>query len=226
MFLDEQDLREGLRFIVGKWQVDYIVNAFSNDLAHIPATEFKSDDGRDFSAIRYSFFEDHSVEMEDVSTGKKVSGTWEQTDWGEYHYTFNDFIDLPEGAFKENVEKLTVQYGYIVFSLGFLAIAMKKIEEGTVTEPEKEPDIGDLEPSAEDLKMTGIVGSYRVEKAMSMVGDKFDLYTRDEVLAELNAKKAAGEIDDEEIADALSGFNTVVEFTPEHEIITWMKLPD
>ena len=52
MAVDEYFLKEGLKTIVGTWQVDYIVNAFSNDLAHIPATEFKSDDGRDFPASR------------------------------------------------------------------------------------------------------------------------------------------------------------------------------
>ena len=51
MQLDDDDLKRGLRFIVGTWQVDYLVNAFSNDLAHIPASEFKSEDGTDFTVI-------------------------------------------------------------------------------------------------------------------------------------------------------------------------------
>lgn len=62
--MDKQDLRQGLQFIAGTWQAEFLVNAFSNDLAHIPAGEFKSDDGRDFSCITFSFFEDHTVVME------------------------------------------------------------------------------------------------------------------------------------------------------------------
>ncbi|MBO4366449.1 MAG: hypothetical protein J5843_02195, partial [Clostridia bacterium] len=60
MTLDEQDLREGLQRIVGTWQADYLVSLFSNDLAHIPASEFKSDDGRDFTALTFRFTEDHA----------------------------------------------------------------------------------------------------------------------------------------------------------------------
>ncbi|MBR5968617.1 MAG: hypothetical protein IK001_08490, partial [Lachnospiraceae bacterium] len=91
MELDEQDLKQGLKFLVGTWQVDYIVNAFSNDLAHIPATEFKSSDGTDFTSIQYEFFEDHTMVLRDASKGKEIKGTWEQTEWSEFHYTVEDF---------------------------------------------------------------------------------------------------------------------------------------
>ena len=140
MILDEHDLREGLKFIVGTWQADYVVNAFSNDLSHIPAKEFKSDDGRDFSAITFEFFEDHTVAMRDASSGKEEKGTWEQTGWSSYKYTLNGFVDLPEGSFRDAAEKLEVVEGCLVFSIGFLAVGMKKTADGVVTEPEKEPD--------------------------------------------------------------------------------------
>ncbi len=144
MELDEKTLNDGLKFIVGTWQVDYVVNAFSNDLKHIPASEFKSEDGRDFSAITYSFFEDHTVIMKNGSDGREESGTWEQTGWSEYHYTLNAFLDIPDSSFLKNAETLSVLDGNLGFSIGFLAIGMKKIAEGIVTE---KPDIGDLKPS-------------------------------------------------------------------------------
>ena len=226
MILDENDLREGLKFIVGTWQVDYVVNAWSNDLAHIPASEWKSDDGSDFSAITYEFFEDHTAKLSDTSKGREVASTWEQTGWGEYRYSLGELIDLPDGAFRENVEKLSVQDGDLVFSLGFLAIAMKKIADGVVTEPEKAPDIGDLEPSAEDLLMTGIVGRYAVAEAMAFVGGEFRMFPRDEAEAGLKAQIAAGEIDESELADGMRAFNAVIEFCDDHTVIEWMKLPD
>ena len=57
-------LAEGFSYTPSKLSIEayrYIVNAWSNDLAHIPATEFKSDDGRDFSVITFTFTEDHTV---------------------------------------------------------------------------------------------------------------------------------------------------------------------
>ena len=222
MTLDEQDLRRGLKFIVGTWQVDYIVNAFSNDLAHIPATEFKSDDGRDFSAITFTFFEDHSVVMADTSTCKEEKGSWEQTGWAEYHYTLGAFLDLPDDNFRKNAETLSVQDGYLVFSIGFLAIAMKKIADGDVTEA---PDIGDTAPSEADLALDGIVGRYEVAAAMAMVGDDFGLYGKEEVAADLDRRKAAGEIDDDEYNESMSAFGAIVEFTADHKVLEWMPLP-
>lgn len=126
MNLDEQDLKRGLKFIVGTWQADYVVNAWSNDLAHIPAKEFKSTDGRDFSDITFTFFEDHTVVMKNASDGKESKGEWEQTGWAEYHYTLNGFLDIPDGTFRKNAETLSVYDGCLVFSIGFLAIGMKK----------------------------------------------------------------------------------------------------
>ena len=223
MELDAQDLKRGLKFIVGTWQVDYVVNAWSNDLSHIPAAEFKSTDGNDLSAISYSFFEDHTMVMKNAANGKEVQGTWEQTGWGEFHYTLNDFLDLKDSSFLKNAETLSMRDGeWLVFSLGFLAIAMKKTEEGTVTE---EPDIGDMEMSDEEAEVMDIVGMYEVAKAMAVVGGAFDLFPKEAVIAELDQKKAAGEIDDSDYAMSMQAFNIMVEFTQSHKIVQWMPVP-
>ncbi|MBP1586908.1 MAG: hypothetical protein ILO53_00710 [Clostridia bacterium] len=224
MALDKNDILDRLEFICGKWRVDFLVNFFSNDLAHIPATEFKSEDGRDFSAITFEFTEDYNMVMRDESSGKEVPGTWEIVDsYGfDYRYTLNEFLEIPEGAFKENVEKLSVQDGYLCFTLGFLTIAMKKFEDGTVT---PEPDIGDIEPSPEDEKLMGIVGEYVPFKCLSMVGDDFGMFTKDEVTAEFEKKVAAGEADPSEIGELLGLFNMKLEITESHKVKQWQALP-
>lgn len=221
MTLDEKDLRDGLKFIVGTWQVDYVVNAWSNDLAHIPAKEFKSDDGRDFSDITFSFFEDHTVVMKNGADGREEKGEWEQTGWSDYHYTLNGFLDIPDGDFKKNAEKLSVFDGCLVFSIGFLAIGMKKISEGTVTEVKK-ADAGDVEMSAEDAANLGIVGIYRPAEAMGVVNGAFGMYKVEELEAELQRKKEAGEDVD---GGELSMLDLTVEFTPDHKVLQWAKIP-
>lgn len=222
MTLDEQDLRRGLKFIVGTWQVDYVVNAWSNDLAHIPAKEFKSDDGADFSDITFSFFEDHTVIMKNAADGKESKGEWEQTGWSDYHYTLNGFIDIPDGNFREAAEKLSVFDGFLVFSIGFLAIGMKKTEDGVVTEVKK-TDIGDMVMSEADAAANEIVGKYVAAKAMNMVNGEFGLFTKEEVTAEMQRKKDAGEEDD---GDMLRMYDIIVEFTSDHKVIQWMKIPE
>ena len=128
MELDKSDLRRGMEFIKGIWQVDYVVNAFSNDLRHIPASEFKSSDGKDFTAITFEFSDDHSAILRNSADGKEVTGTWEQTGWSEYRYSLGGFFDIPEDSpFLKAAETLSVYDGYLVFSLGFLAIGMKKV---------------------------------------------------------------------------------------------------
>ncbi len=226
MELDEQDLKQGLKFLVGTWQVDYIVNAFSNDLAHIPATEFKSSDGTDFTAIQYEFFEDHTMVLRDASKGKEIKGTWEQTGWSEFHYTVEDFYDIPDDNFRKGVETLQMMEGtHIVFSIGFLAIAMKKIADGVVTVVKK-PDIGDAEMSEEDLKCKDIVGTYVVAKMMSMIGDKFDIFPVEDILAELEKKVAAGEVDEDELKQTKSLLAAQYEFTDDHKVKARMKVPE
>lgn len=226
MELDEQDLREGLKFIVGTWQVDYIVNAFSNDLAHIPATEWKSEDGTDFTAIEYEFFEDHTMVMRDSSKGRKIEGTWEQTSYGEYKYTVNDFFDIPDSNLKKALETLMVQDGHIVFSIAFLAVAMKKIAEGTVTPAPKKPDIKDAVMSPEDMKLMEIAGKYAVAEMFSFSGEAMEMMPVEKILAELDKKVKAGEADASEIDDTkkMTGFITV--FTEDHMVQSWMPVPE
>lgn len=217
MELDERDILKGKKFIVGKWRTDYIVNGFSNDLAHIPAAEFKSDDGSNFTALTFEFFEDGGVKLTDTSKGREFSGTWCQTDMFKYKYELGDFIDLPEGSFREAAETLQVSEGtHLVFAIGFLAIALKKESDGVVTEP---VEIGDAEGGAGDE----IVGTYSVVKALAFVNGSFDLFTADEVRADLEAKRAAGEdVDD----SALNSFTLKVEFKEDHTVDQWMKLPE
>ena len=220
MQLDERALMDGMKFIVGEWHADYMVNAFSDDLAHIPATDFKTDDGRDFSTLAFTFYEDHSVLLSDPATGKEERGVWEQTDLFEYHYTFESFFDIPDSVFKQNAEKLSVTEGDLVFSIGFLAVALKKTADGAVTE---KPDVGDL---AGDDSLNAIVGKYAVYKSLAFVNGEFTLFTADEVKADCDKKIAAGEMDEDERGEALRSFNCVYEFTPDHRVIIWMKLPE
>ncbi|MBR3382857.1 MAG: hypothetical protein IKG85_07475 [Clostridia bacterium] len=212
MTLDEQDLRRGLKFIVGVWEADFVVNAFSNDLAHIPAAEFKSDDGRDMTALRFEFFEDHTAA---IGAGEgSFPGTWEQTDLFRYRLVPDALAAEPENGFIKAVESLEVQNGEnLVFALGFLAIALRKTEDGHVTEA---PDIGCAEPTEEDLAMKDIVGTYSVAKAMTMVGDDFGLFSREEA-------EAGGSGGDE--AGMLGIFDTRVEFTDDHRVLTWSPMP-
>ena len=226
MELDEQDLKQGLKFLVGTWQVDYIVNAFSNDLAHIPATEFKSSDGTDFTAIQYEFFEDHTMVLRDASKGKEIKGTWEQTGWSEFKYTVADFYDIPDDNFRKGVETLQMMEGtHIVFSIGFLAIAMKKIADGVVTEVKK-PGIEDVEMSEEDLKCKAIVGTYAVAKMMSMIGESFDVFPVEDILADLEKKVASGETDEHDLQQTKSILAARYEFTDDHKVIARMKVPE
>ena len=217
MVLDEQDLRRGLKFLVGTWQADFIVNAFSDDLAHIPAAEFKSEDGQDFSAVTFTFFEDHTAQ---IATDKAThKAAWEQTDLSEYRCTPEALAEASDPVSRA-AQTLTVQDGALVFMLGFLAVGLKKTAEGAVTEA---PGVGDL-PGDETAQ--AIVGRYAVAKAMAMVGESFDLFPRAAVEADLNARIAAGEADPDEAREQLQSFDSVVEFTPDHRVITWMKLPE
>ncbi|MBR6331574.1 MAG: hypothetical protein IKR78_00365 [Dehalococcoidales bacterium] len=223
MELSEEMLKDGLKLIVGTWRVDYLVNAFSDDLAHIPATEFKSEDGTDFTAISYEFFEDHTMVMKNASNGVESKGTWEQTDMFDYHYTVGDFFDIPDSVFKKNAETLSVQDGYIVFSIGFLAVAMKKIAEGVVT---KAPDIGDIEMTTEDLSNLGIVGKYQAEKVFSFIDGDMGLFSREQVQADVDKQLAAEMIDERDAQQQMRAFDNITEFCTDHKVRTWMKVPD
>lgn len=224
MELDAQDLRQGLKFIVGTWQPEYVVNAWSNDLRHIPASEFKSEDGNDLTGLTYAFFEDHTLVMKNTVSGQEEKGTWEQTGYGTFHYTLNGFLNIPDSNFLKAAETLEMRDGKnLVFALGFLAVALEKTAEGTVTE---EKGVGDVEMSAEDLAQTDIVGRYEVAKTMAMVGGEFGLFTRKETEEELDKQLKAGEIEEDEKKDALQGFDAIIEFTEDHRVLQWMKLPE
>ena len=222
MELSDDELKSGLRFIVGTWQVDYLVNAWSNDLAHIPASEFKSEDGTDFTALNFEFFEDHSLVMKDTSKGKEIKGTWEQLSFSEFNYTLNDFIDIPDSQFKKNAETLNMLNGTLVFSIGFLAVTLKKIAEGTIT---KEPDIGDIPMSDEDEKRLDIVGEYQVVRSFSVLNDTPGMYTKEEITEDIKKKIDYGEMDEDDARQMMMVFNSIVEITESHKIKTWMEAP-
>jgi len=227
MELSEDKLKAGLKFFVGTWQVDYLVNVFSSNLAHIPAAEFKDKDGKDFTQISYEFFEDHTCKLKNGATGVEESGTWKQVSSDKFEFTLEKvFGEMNEEALKalRTVEK--DMEGGFVFSLGPLVVRMKKTAEGVVTEVKK-PDIGELEPSDEDLKMNAIVGRWKIYKAFTCVKDNFDMFTRAEVEAEIERLKAAGENDDANSLQEMvcTAFGVVIEFTEDHKLITYNPIP-
>ena len=143
----------------------------------------------------------------------------------EFHYTLNSFLDLPSNDFLKAAETLQMQEGNLAFSIGFLCVSMKKIAEGVITE-EKKTDIGDLEMSAEDASKMDILGRYSVYKCLAPIGDKLDLFTYDEVKSAIDSRLAAGEIDEDSAKLALQGFGTTIEFSSDHKLISWMKIPE
>ena len=224
MTLDEQDLKDGLKFIVGTWEPDFVVSLFSNDLAHIPASEFKSEDGTDFTALKFEFFEDHTMKFVDTAKGMEEAGTWEQIGRIKYKYNVDRFLEVPDGPFKSAVQELEISGGNLVFGLGFLCISMKKTADGIVTEV-KEPDIGDLVPSESDLAMKDIVGRSVTYKSFAFIDGKAGAFTKEEIEADCKAKIAAGEMEESDLAEYLSIFDSAVVFTDDHKVEWWMKIP-
>lgn len=223
MELTKEDLKDGLKFIVGTWEAEFVVSFFSNNLEHVPVTEFKSSDGRDLSKLSMEFFEDHTAKLKDGSNGREVDSTWEQTKPYGWTYKANGFFGELPADVAAKVEELDAQEGKLCIALGFLCIAFKKTAEGHIT---KEPDIDELEPSPEDLKMKAIVGRWKVYKTLAPVGDGFGLHTKDEVMAEFDKKKAAGELDDEEeYNETLNLFESVMEFTDDYKVLSYMPIP-
>ncbi|MBR6177819.1 MAG: hypothetical protein IKQ70_08060 [Bacteroidales bacterium] len=222
MELTKEDLKDGLKFIVGTWEAEFVVSFFSNNLEHVPVTEFKSSDGRDLSKLSMEFFEDHTAKLKDGSNGREVDSTWEQTKPYGWTYKANGFFGELPADVAEKVEELDAQEGKLCIAFGFLCIAFKKTAEGHIT---KEPDIDEIEPSPDDLKMKAIVGRWKVYKTLAPVGDGFGLHTKDEVMAEFDKKKAAGELDDEEYEQGLQMFNMQMEFTDDYQVLTYMPIP-
>jgi len=225
MELDAQDLKNGLKFIVGTWQVDFLVNIWSNNLDHIPATEFKSKDGKDFSQVSFEFFEDHTVKLKNGITNVEETGTWKQNTYSKFEYTCEKFWgDLPEDLRKGLVNVEKDMEGGLVFSFALFVVHMKKTAEGTVTEI-KEPDIGDLECTPEELAKKDIVGRWKIYKAMGCVGEDFGMFTIAEIKADLEKKKAAGNMDERDLKQQLMAYGMEVEFTDDHKVRMYAPLP-
>ncbi len=221
MELDKNDIYEGKKFIAGVWEADYVVNFFSNDLAHIPANEFKSDDGADLTALRFVFGAEGEVEIQGGKNGKTESGKWEQISYYEYRCEFDMLGSLEDSFFKENAQTFSVVDGDLVFTVGFLSIALKKVEDFDVG-----PSEADKLTNAPDDGMTGIEGRYEVAKMLTMIGDDFGLFTRAEVEADIKKRTEEGTCDEYEASESLSFFNSIVEFTSDRKVITWMKVPE
>lgn len=222
MELTKEDLKDGLKFIVGTWEAEFVVSFFSNNLEHVPVTEFKSSDGRDLSKLSMEFFEDHTAKLKDGSNGREVDSTWEQTKPYGWTYKANGFFGELPADVAEKVEELDAQEGKLCIAFGFLCIAFKKTAEGHIT---KEPDIDEIEPSPEDLKMKAIVGRWKIYKTFAPIGNSFELHTKDEVVAELDKKKAAGAIEEDEYNETLSMFDAVMEFTDDYKVLSYMPIP-
>ncbi|MBO7598049.1 MAG: hypothetical protein J6T70_13490 [Bacteroidales bacterium] len=222
MELIKEDLKDGLKFIVGTWEAEFVVSFFSNNLEHVPVAEYKSSDGRDLSKLSMEFFEDHTAKLKDGSNGREVDSTWEQTKPYGWTYKANGFFGELPADVAEKVEELDAQEGKLCIAFGFLCIAFKKTAEGHIT---KEPDIDEIEPSPEDLKMKAIVGRWKIYKTLAPIGNSFDLHTKDEVVAELDKKKAAGAIEEDEYNQTLSMFDAVMEFTDDYKVLSYMPIP-
>lgn len=222
MELTKEDLKDGLKFIVGTWEAEFVVSFFSNNLEHVPVTEFKSSDGRDLSKLSMEFFEDHTAKLKDGSNGREVDSTWEQTKPYGWTYKANGFFGELPADVAEKVEELDAQEGKLCIAFGFLCIAFKKTAEGHIT---KEPDIDEIEPSPEDLKMKAIVGRWKIYKTLAPIGNSFELHTKDEVVAELDKKKAAGAIEEDEYNETLNMFDYVMEFTDDYKVLSYMPIP-
>lgn len=126
MELTKSDLISGKKFITGKWRPSFFVNFFSNDLAHVPISEMKSDDGSDFSSIVFEFRDDNTVSVTNEVDNYTVNGTWEQTGIYEYQWTVEDAGSAEAAEFLKSCTKLSTFDGNLVFSLGFLTFGMSK----------------------------------------------------------------------------------------------------
>ena len=222
--ISAEDLKEGMKFIVGKWEVDFLVNPLSHNLDHLPATDFKTTSGKDMSKITWEFFEDHTLKLKNGATGEEESGTWEQTSSSKFKYKCEKFFGLlpPEVVDRISVVEKDISGG-LVFTL-LVVVRLKKTAEGQVTETKK-PDIGDVKPSADDQKMKAIVGRWKVYKSMGCVGGDFGMFTRAEVEADQKQKIAKGEGSEEEAKMALMSFDTMIEFTDDHVANMYAPIP-
>jgi len=233
MELSQKQLNEGLKYLVGTWEIDFLVNPFSNNLDHLPPEKFQTTTGKDLSKLTWEFFEDHTVKLRNGATGEEESCTWKQV--GETKFTYDTkFFGLIDNAdILKGIQELEKAFGSddLVFSM-IMVISLKKTKDGEVhiVEEPKEPDIGDIEPTAEDLKMKDIVGRWKVYKGFGSVGDDFGLFTRAEVEADMERKKKEGKFEsDEEYQHELKElgtmFGAVVEFTDDYKVKMYAPIP-
>lgn len=230
--LSQKQLNEGLKFIVGKWQIDYLVNTWSANLDHLPASQFKSNEGKDLSQISWEFFEDHTMKMRNDATGDEETCTWTQTSDSKFRYDGKWFGLIQNETVLSNIQNLEKDMdGGLVFSMMFV-IRLKKTAEGEVhiVEEPKEKDIGEIEPTADDLKKKDIVGRWAVYKSFASVGGQLGQFTRAEAEGDLEKRKAAGEFADDErryehAREGLSAFGTVFEFTDDYKVKTYSPIP-
>ena len=66
----------------------------------------------------------------------------------------------------------------------------------------------------------------QLAKAMSFIEGDFAMFTREEAEAGLRRMVASGEMEEDGLKDGMIAFNTVVEFTDDHRVVNWMKLPE
>jgi len=223
-------LKKGLKFIVGTWEVDFLVNPMSANLDHMPASNFKTTKGDDMSKITWEFFEDHTMKLRNGATGEEESGTWEQTTAsGKYKYKCEKFFGLLPPELVETISTVEKDLeGGLVFTM-FVVVRLKKTAEGNVTggddAEEKKEDIGSIQPSAEEQKMKAIVGRWKVYKTMACINDDFGMFTVAEIRANSEKKKAAGEMSQEHYEMSLLPLGIVVEFTDDHKVNVLSPLP-
>ncbi|MBO4366544.1 MAG: hypothetical protein J5843_02675, partial [Clostridia bacterium] len=60
----------------------------------------------------------------------------------------------------------------------------------------------------------------------TVVGEDFGLYSAEEVIAELDRRQAAGDLDEDERKDILKAFEAVIEFTDDGQVLEWARLPE
>jgi len=223
MALEEKQLVKGLKYIVGTWEIDYVVNILSNNLDHIPASEFKSQDGKDLSKVTFEFFQDHTMKLKNGVSGEEESGHWEQISDSKFHYDCK-FFGVDNAELLKGIQTLEKDMqGGLVFNM-FFVVRIKRTAKGALDLPKK-VTIDQMQPTPDDLAQKDLVGRWKVYKSMACVGDNFGMFTRAEIEADYQKKKAAGEAEDDDLADRLGVFGTIIEFTDDYKMLTYSPIP-
>ncbi len=219
MTLDEEDIKWGLEFIAGTWNVDYLVDFQSNDLEHIPAQEYKSADGKNYSALSFEFLEDSRLLISDSSSGKKTESSWKQTGINEYRCPLNGFLDISQKSEAKASEIFSVMDGVLTFTLEKVTVVLKKVSKGKIT------DIGKLDS---DPLMTDIAGFYEVAATLYYPIDSENYHSKEEGLALLEKQKSLGKIDEESYESCKTfftmNFDKKIEFASDGKVNQWFKI--